>query len=581
MGGVTIAHQPVFTNDDSFATTYPSHKAQSSETAMTEEQLNELLSTGNPWPVEDLTGEVQELLMRESMASWLQPWPTENEPNLDGFDAQMYAQSVQFEDLFGQDELNFDGAAPSPFYDELTFVTDDTSAPTSSVDSSPHESPQLHPMGTPGEPLLINEAVPEPLEVLTEKTVEDVEAPQDKQLDTSEVVPVSNLKRRRSSSSSSSSSESSDSSDDESDSEDDEDVIPTTVANLSNRRRLSYSSDESESDSESSFGRGNHSSLAVQPNQYLYMHKREIEETLLDKITNQLHADRLPGILTILSSENAGQQNDEVEIDLSCLAREQLVRLLSYVEACIREQHGGAVVDISDYIARDEPKRKGPRTRPAIQKQLVEDDVYAESTHPARRQPRSRKSRQPKRTKSRAELTEDLDVDDESQEAGTTMCNRPHATKHKEGPISMASLSKRTAAKKSRGTRKSKTVRRKRGSHDDADDDVVVSSVSVAQDLESIAISRPKRRAALHKRRLLEDMLLPSDNEDDNDGEEEEVLVLFSDEQMDFAVIDNQTIVHQSERAVEEKPLPTSVALVYDDGVREDSENEEEIDIMI
>jgi hypothetical protein len=92
--------------------------------------------------VEDLTGEVQELLMRykkknfflvelliycetinrESMNSWLQPWMTENASCIAELDNQMYAQSIQLEDLFGQDEMALSpNTIQQSLYDEVSF----------------------------------------------------------------------------------------------------------------------------------------------------------------------------------------------------------------------------------------------------------------------------------------------------------------------------------------------------------------------------------------------------------------------------------------------------------------------------
>lgn len=56
------------------------------------------------------------------MNSWLQPWVGENEACLIDFDTQIYAQSMQLGELFGQDQLNFaQGMNQSAFYDELAF----------------------------------------------------------------------------------------------------------------------------------------------------------------------------------------------------------------------------------------------------------------------------------------------------------------------------------------------------------------------------------------------------------------------------------------------------------------------------
>jgi hypothetical protein len=363
------------------------------------------------------------------------------------------------------------------------------------------------------------------------------------------------LKRRRSSSSSSGSSDDSSSgssSEEESDSED-ENVIPTTVANMSSRGRYASSSD-SESESEATPGRR---SRAVSPiaNPYVYMHKRQIEETLLDRITNSLDPEKLPGILPILSPES-NQQEDEVEIDLSCLAREQLVQVLSYVDACILEQNGGPAVNVEHYINK---KPKGPRTRPA----LVDKKVQ-----------RRRKPNKPK-TKSRAELTEDIDAgsssDDEDEEVGYAMSKPKQVT---QGPISMASLSKKNDTVKSR---KKPAAKKSKGRRND-DDALVSSSIHVIQDPDSIAISRPKRRAAVHKRRLLEEMLAPSDDDDDEENQEEEddsPLVVFGEETMDLEVIDNCTIMHQVP-VIEAEQIVTLSSVVEEDN----EDTDEEIDIM-
>jgi hypothetical protein len=360
-----------------------------------------------------------------------------------------------------------------------------------------------------------------------------------------EIVNNDTLKRRRSSTSSEESSDDS-SSEEESDSED-ENVIPTTVANMNNRRRVSYSSSsDSESDSEPTHSRRSRASSPID-NPYIYMHKRQIEETLLDRITNNLNPEKLPGILPILQSEKASnQQEDEVEIDLSCLAREQLVQVLSYVDACILEQNGGPAVNVEHYIM-NKPVKKGPRTRPALNT-VEDDDDQPKNRHQTKS--RSRKSAKP-RAKSRAELTEDIDADSSSSES--VECHSPASSVKApacHGPMSMASLSKKNTvapkANTSKGGRKkpvnktSKTKSRRKGD----DDATVSSSVHVIQDPDSIASSRPKRRAAIHKRRLLEEMLAPSDNEADEDSEDS-VLVVYSDEQMDLGVVDNRTIMHQ------------------------------------
>lgn len=291
--------------------------------------------------------------------------------------------------------------------------------------------------------------------------------------------------------------------------------------------RVVYSSDDSDSESEMI------SSRATCPN-YMYMPKRQIEETLLDRITNQLQPEKLPGILPILSSDN-NQQEDEIEIDLSCLAREQLVQVLMYVDACLLEQQGGPLVNVQDFMK----KKKGPRTRPA------------------RRPP------MPKKTKTRAELTEDIDADSSSDEEEDDEPRR--TTKQKAsttgGPISMASLSKKKRTRKSRKVKKN-------------DDATLVSSVTVVQDPNSIASSRPKRRSALHKRRLLEEMLAPSDEEEEEEEDQDTQIIVFGDEKMDFGIMGNETIVHQADAPVIEAAVTAPVIQEADDAT------DEEIDIM-
>ncbi|KAI8370935.1 hypothetical protein BD560DRAFT_396376 [Blakeslea trispora] len=590
MAGVTIAHQP--TNNNT---------TEISSEAVNEEQLNHLLAGSTEWPsnmpVEDLTNEVQELMMRDSMNSWLQPWMAENAGCLAGLDAQMYPQPFQLEDLFGQDQLDFTQTiTQSGFYDEIAFASDDASlqlsASTSSASSPSDSSAQVSPVIQSVSDNHLNQFKEEDaiVQQLDLDLKDDVEIEEDIQVDeqpitTATFVPApvampNPMKRRRGSSSSESSSDddSSSGSDSESDSEDEANVIPTTVANMNSRGRMNYSS-SSDSDSDAEMMPG-HRSRAMSPasNSYMYMHKRQIEETLLDRITNQLHPEKLPGILPILSSEKANSQHeDEVEIDLSCLAREQLVQVLSYVDACILEQRGGPAVRVEDYIQKKSTK-KGPRTRPAL---VDEDRVVAE---PKKRRPAKQQRRRPAKPKSRsrAELTEDIDAGSSSSDDSSGEEEMVPKSKRYEGPMSMASLSKKGNApskpsrsnianicNKKSSNKKNRTRRRD-------DDGTVSSSVTVFQDPDSIASSRPKRRAAVHKRRLLEEMLAPSDNEDNDDEDDNSPLIVFGDEKMDFGVVDNRTIIHQVP-VISNKSEVVVVASVDED---ENEDTDEEIDIM-
>ncbi|KAI8148584.1 hypothetical protein BJV82DRAFT_592643 [Fennellomyces sp. T-0311] len=500
---------------------------------MTEEQLNQLLvgSGSLPGSVEDLTGEVHNLMMRE----WLDPWSasTTPSPDMSEFDPQQLASdfdahqlSLQLESFF-QDPLE-DGMVQSPYYDEMTFVPEDCVQPSIMQQQQQEE-----------EEIQVEEE---------EITLQELDA----------MVPVQQLKRRRSSSSSESSS--SEEEDDSSDEEDD-DVIPTTVANVNNRQRYWSDSSDSEEDDEPLPSRAS-SPTTTAPSAYAYMHKRQIEETLLSKITNQLQQEKLPGILAILSSENkAGKHDDEVEIDLSRLARDQLVRLLCYVEACIGEQNGGPAVNVADYIVKEKQIKKKVQT--------VSD---AEDSDVPRKQ-RRRQPKQPRKRQTRQELTEDIladddesDEDDDKDEGEDVMAGlRGH------GPMSMAELSKRQDAVRSSSSSKKSRKRVKRRSLDDAP----VSSSSVPAHVEgSIAVSRPKRSAAQRKRRLSDDSDMEDGRRSNSSSGSE--LIVYGDEKMDFNVKDNKTIVHESTA-----PVVPVVPVVTPPVIDDEEDLDEEIDIML
>jgi hypothetical protein len=568
MGGVTIAHQPVSATEAVEDSYYPTD----TETTDENQQYNQLLAaaaaaaavaSNEQWSesmpsVEDLTGEVQELLMRESMNSWLQPWMTENASCIAELDNQMYAQSIQLEDLFGQDEMALSpNTIQQSLYDEVSFVPEDISltmsAPTSSA-SSPNTSAQISPVASP----IAADIQIDDQEELLEKLENQVNA----------FDMTKNMKRRRGSTSSEDSSDDSSSDeDDESGSEHEDVIIPTTVANLNSRRRMSYSSD-SDSDSEPTFHRQSRASSPV-TNPYMYMHKRQIEETLLERITNSLNPEKLPGILSILASEKPNtQQEDEVEIDLSCLARDQLVQILFYVDACILEQNGGPAVNIEDFVMKKQTKKD----RSVLKNE--EKSKQAKSRRP-------RRPRQP-RTKTRAELTEDLDIDSSFSESEELNPLSVDNVVNLNGPISMASLTKknkstRPSTSTKGGRRRQGKAKRYKNRRKSEDDDDVSSSIAVFQDPHSIASTRPKRRAAVHKRRLLEQMLAPSDNESEEDAEDG-VLVVYSDEKMDFNVVDNQTIAHTTTPI----PVPPSKEEIVMSATKteDDEDTDEEIDIM-
>ncbi|KAI7863562.1 hypothetical protein BDF14DRAFT_1998314 [Spinellus fusiger] len=560
-GGVTIAHQITSKEPQNGEFSMP-FEEHNEEQSLIKDPLIELLSAPL-WPmnepVEDLTGEVQELMIKESMESWLQPWSTEGLPCFNGFDSQIYAQSIQLQDLFGQDDFDFQDSTAASLYDELTFVPDapfDLTSASTSGSSSPQSSLELDVLDTLPTPITCDIQT----STVAHELVSGLIEPLEEMLDT-------NLKRRRDSSGSSSEdddeddSSSSSSDDDSSDDEKREmnyrenSIIPTTAANFNSRRRASYSSDESESESDHST---RHSPVSA-PGAYAYMHKRQMEEAALDKITHQLQADKLPGILAILSSKNVGCQNNEVEIDLSCLERDQLVRLLSYVDACVVDQEGGPKVNVDDFIvkpASSTTPKKGPRTRPALRKQLKSETEDAEEAEDERAE------------EGGGEEEEEFVRPVQKTKKTRKPRQRP------QGPMSMAHLSHQSPSPKST-TRKPKSKRSKqRTSNEQA---MMSLAIAAVMDEDSIAVTKPKRRAALHKRRLLEEMLAPSDSSSQSEDENETV---YLDEQMDLAVTANQTIVHQT--TIVHPPTVTLPTLpVYNEEEDEDIDEDEEIDIMI
>ncbi|KAL0074432.1 hypothetical protein J3Q64DRAFT_1778060 [Phycomyces blakesleeanus] len=366
--------------------------------------------------------------------------------------------------------------------------------------------------------------------------------------DATEEIP--SLRRSRLSSSSDDSSGDSFSENDDSNDERDT-IIPTTFANLSNRRQVLFSS-ESESESDTHVVNRSRVSLPV-PSSYMYMPKRQIEEAVLESITHQLHADKLPGILTILSSHTASTTSDEVEIDLSCLPRDQLVRVLIYVEACIAEQNGGPPVNIADYIKEE------------LHQHNVSDDGSdeEEALHQAYRTPK--KSIRRKRPGLSGVSRDNSNTND-------------HSFGPSDGPISMARLSQQSDLPKRKRTPRKKVTQSCKRENDQKqrkNGDALVSSPCVIQDPNCIASTKPKRRVALHKRRLLEDMLLPSDEESINEYEDNGDIVVFSDEKMDFHVTGNQTITHHS---LAPSTVPCNIVPPV---IEEDADDVEEIDIMV
>ncbi|KAI7862587.1 hypothetical protein BDF14DRAFT_1853480 [Spinellus fusiger] len=277
------------------------------------------------------------------------------------------------------------------------------------------------------------------------------------------------------------------------------------------------------------------------------MHRRQIEEAVLESITHQLHSDNLPGILTILSSSTARETSEEVEIDLSCLPREQLLRILAYVEACICEQKGGLSVTLSDYIKED------------TQTKTVSLDYGSEEDEICQPQ-KKRKLRQRKRKISPTTL-ETGSVQEVSFE-----------------PMSMASLSQ----EKTRGppckrkTFKSKLKQPSTSSPTVHTDATMSTSLYHTSSKKTACTrpTRPTRHAALYQHHSHKDSpASPEEESGDEQSSGNTALIVFSDEQMDFRVTDNQTIAHHS------SPAPRSLRVMS--LVTEDRNEMEDIDIML
>ncbi|CEG74658.1 hypothetical protein RMATCC62417_09831 [Rhizopus microsporus] len=94
------------------------------------------------------------------------------------------------------------------------------------------------------------------------------------------------------------------------------------------QRRSSISSLSSYSDSSISESSSEHSE--EQP-----LDRQRLENVIMYRVTHHLDPTQLPGILAVI--ERGEGEDDEVEIDLSQLAVNQLEHILSYVNTCIHQ----------------------------------------------------------------------------------------------------------------------------------------------------------------------------------------------------------------------------------------------------
>lgn len=347
-------------------------------------------------------------------------------------------------------------------------------------------------------------------------------------------VPV--MKRRRSSSCSSSSSLSSYSSSSSSSSEGE---IEDFSSINNSRRYSSDSSDESEAEQE-----------VILP-----FHRRQMEEMILDKITNQLEPEKLPSILTIISRKQE-EEVEEVEIDLSRLDQDQLKRILSYVDACLKEKQGGPKVKLSDYTV--EPVKQQQQTEPSA----------------------SISKRQRRRNNNRRKSI----VEEGHTVSGFATPTRLSST---QGPISMSALTLLEQQELKSSSTKKDQVKRKRApaKKKNKDASVHMSITNSNPFKDSIASTKPKRKSAIHKRRLLEEMLQHSDDDDTEDEQETDDngsgIILYGNERMDLAVTQNETIVHQSIQASSYSIATSNQENTHEQQVQEEAIEEEEDDELI
>ncbi|KAG2236536.1 hypothetical protein INT48_000836 [Thamnidium elegans] len=175
----------------------------------------------------------------------------------------------------------------------------------------------------------------------------------------------------------------------------------------------------------------------------------------------------------------------EVEIDLKKLDREQLDRIVAYVNACLLEKQGGPKVKGSDYTVQS----------------VVQ--TIKETKQPINRRRRGNNNR-PKSM---------------VQEGHVVNRSATSRLSYLQGQISMAALT-----------------------------GIIKKKINMPTDLnafkDSVITTKSKRRTAVHKRRLSEDMFQPSSKNDSS------AIIVFGQEQMNLAVTQNETIVHQKQETV-------------------------------
>ncbi|KAH8548145.1 hypothetical protein BGW37DRAFT_507619 [Umbelopsis sp. PMI_123] len=461
---------------------------------------------------EDLTEEIEHIMMNESVPSWINEWQDQVESPT--FESSIFPHTL--EDLFGGDEI------AAGLYDEMTFYPNQ--------DSPAVSEPELSP----------------PLSTSISLTDESVDNNLTQDIDEIQVDM-------------SSESESSDS-----DEDDDEHILlANTIQPAFDQQDGSDSEDEEQFLYQKAYASRGNNSIPVAS----FMQRRQMEETILEKITTQLEAEKLPAILTIIGSDQDEQTHGgEVEIDLTRLDQDRLHRILAYVDACVLEQQGGPSVQLSDYLVarptpviqqpKQNPKKPKVRSRPVDSDEESDDDSQVYELPKRRKRQRQAPVRKRSR-KQRSPVTKHGKITEDIIGGNTVIIDELSlgiAGSVADGPLSVSTLNSvnvHKAGSKHKAARKS----------------------TATIDPESIAASRPKRRAAIHKRRMLEELLAPSD--DDEDISNDVTLVVHSDEKMDMRVTEDKVIVHEPVSASLAGPLaPTYTTQHVSD------DEEEDIDIM-
>jgi len=258
----------------------------------------------------------------------------------------------------------------------------------------------------------------------------------------------------------------------------------------------------------------------------------------------------LPSLDQIQTSKPKAVKLRSISLDW---IKARLGRILAYVDACVLEQQGGPSVELENFLVVVPPvpvkeETKKPQRKLRSRGWPIDSDDDSDDSQvfdqPKRR--RRRRTQPPARNRSRKSCARKVkdDIIGAVDELAVGMTGSIM-----DGPVSISTLSS-MAVHKSKPGRKSGTT---------------------PIDPESIAASRPKRRAAIHKRRMLEELLAPSD---DDDREAQVPLIVHGEERMDMRVTEDKVIVHEPVSASVAGPLaPTYVH-------QHVSDDEDDIDIM-